>query len=97
MTTTGLFEVATDFDSRVWILCNVPRADGKGVRLGEHYTAGRAPAVYSEDPAKRRKGAMDQKWLAMTASEIYPIVRGVDISAEASAVVTAKLCHSGLA
>ncbi|WP_228563268.1 RNaseH domain-containing protein [Catenulispora rubra] len=98
MTATGLFEIATDFDSPVWILCNVPRAfAGKGGRLGEHHTRWDAePSVYSEDPAKRRKGEMGQNWYAMTATEIYPIARGADMSAEALAVATAKLCHQAL-
>ena len=98
MTATGLFEVATDFDSPVWILCNVPRAfAGKGGRLGENHTRWDAePSVYSEDPAKRRKGEMGQNWYTMTATEIYPIVRSADMTAEALAVATAKLCHQAL-
>jgi hypothetical protein len=98
MTATGLFEVTTDFDSPVWILCNVPRAfAGKGGRLGEHHTRWDAePSVYSDDPAERRKGEMGQNWYAMTATEIYPIVRNGASPAEALAVATAKLCHQAL-
>lgn len=82
----------------MWILCNVPRAfAGNGGRLGEHHTRWDAePSVYSEDPAKRRKGEMALNWYAMTTSEINPIGRGAAMPAEALAVATAKLCHQAL-
>jgi RNaseH domain of pPIWI_RE/pPIWI_RE module N-terminal domain/MID domain of pPIWI_RE len=98
-TTRVLYQVATDFSTPVWILCNVPRAyDGDGAgRLGSKYTRWDAkPSVQSDKKEERRKGEMPQNWYSMTATEIFPIVCGAGVSQEALAIATAQLCHQTL-
>ncbi|MEU7179534.1 MULTISPECIES: RNaseH domain-containing protein [Streptomyces] len=98
-TSTLLFEVATDFGTPVWLLCNVPRAyDGSGAgRLGSKRTRWEAEkSVQSEDRSKRRKGEMPQNFYAMTATEILPIGGPSDEAREALAAMTARLCHQTL-
>lgn len=95
-TARTLYEVTTDFDTPVWILCNVPRAfDGDGAgRLGSKYTRWDAKhSVSSERKKERRKGEMSQNWYSMTANEIYPLACADSVSPEALAITTAKLCH----
>ncbi|USQ82564.1 RNaseH domain-containing protein [Streptomyces phaeoluteigriseus] len=98
-TSTLLFEVATDFGTPVWLLCNVPRAfDGSGAgRLGSKRTRWEAEkSVQSEDRSERRKGEMPQNFYAMTATEILPIGGPSDAAREALAAMTARLCHQTL-
>ncbi len=95
-TATKLYQVATDFATPVWILCNVPRGyDGAGAgRLGAKYTRWDAKrSVQSDNRAERRKGEMPQNWYSMTATEIYPLSYAADLPQEALAIATAKLCH----
>ncbi|MBC9714483.1 DUF3893 domain-containing protein [Streptomyces sp. TRM66268-LWL] len=98
-TSTLLFEVARDFGTPVWLLCNVPRAyDGSGAgRLGSKRTRWEAEkSVQSEDRSKRRKGEMSQNYYAMTATEILPIGGQSDEARAALAAMTARLCHQTL-
>lgn len=94
-TARTLYELATDFDSPVWIFCNVPRAfDGAGGRLGSQHTRWDAErSVFAEKKEDRRKGEMPQNWYAMTATEIFPIGCADHATARALAITTAKLCH----
>ncbi|RFS81571.1 DUF3893 domain-containing protein [Actinomadura spongiicola] len=95
-TATTLYQVTTDIGSPVWIFCNVPRAydGGNARRLGAKYTRWDAKrSVFSEKKEERRKGEMPENWYSMTASEIYPLACAEGVSAEALAIVTAKLCH----
>ncbi|WP_309114763.1 RNaseH domain-containing protein [Saccharothrix sp.] len=95
-TARTLYAITTDFGTPVWILCNVPRAyDGDGAgRLGSKYTRWDAKrSVSSEKKEERRKGEMSQNWYSMTANEIIPLACADDVSAEALAITTAKLCH----
>ncbi|MEU6442475.1 RNaseH domain-containing protein [Streptomyces sp. NPDC047046] len=98
-TSTLLFEVATDFGTPVWLLCNVPRSyDGSGAgRLGSKRTRWEAEkSVQSEDRSKRRKGEMPQNFYAMTATEILPIGGPSDEAREELSAMTARLCHQTL-
>ncbi|GAB3943536.1 hypothetical protein GCM10029976_066300 [Kribbella albertanoniae] len=95
-TATTLYEVTTDFGSPVWILPTVPRSyDGaKAGRLGAEYTRWDAKrSVASDNKEDRRKGEMPQNWYSMKGTEIYPLTCADDVSAEALAITTAKLCH----
>ncbi|WP_063797927.1 RNaseH domain-containing protein [Saccharothrix sp. NRRL B-16348] len=95
-TATTLYAITTDFGTPVWILCNVPRAyDGDGAgRLGSKYTRWDAKrSVSSENKEERRKGEMPQNWYSMTVNEILPLACADDVSAQALAITTAKLCH----
>lgn len=95
-TATTLYQVTNDIGSPVWIFCNVPRAydGGDARRLGAKYTRWDAKrSVFSEKKEERRKGEMPENWYSMTASEIYPLACAEGVSAEALAIVTAKLCH----
>jgi len=95
-TTNALYEIATDFGTPVWLLCNVPRNydGGNAGRLGAKYTRWDAKrSVNSENKEERRKSEIPEPWYTMTATEIFPIALNDRVSHEALAFATAQLCH----
>lgn len=98
-TTSGLYEVTTDFGTPFWILCTVPHQyDGSlttGRRLGSKRTrwdAARSTFV-QEKSSENRRSEINKNWYAMTSTEILPLATSPLIDPGALAEITAKLCH----